>query len=45
MFTFVVTLSGVTVAKIGSPFWGAVTGAVALMISSARLRRWLRPAP
>ena len=39
MFTFVVTLSGVTVAKIGSPLWGALTGAVALVISSSRLRR------
>lgn len=39
MFTFVVTLSGVTVAKIGSPLWGALTGAVALVISSRRLRR------
>lgn len=39
MFTFVVTLSGVSVAKIGSPFWGAVAGAVAMAISSAKLRR------
>lgn len=38
MFTFVVTLSGVTVAKIGSPFWGALAGAVALAISTTRRR-------
>ena len=39
MFTFVVTLSGVTVAKIGSPFWGVLAGVLALAIASLRLRR------
>lgn len=34
MFTFVVTLSGVSVAKIGSPFWGALAGLVAMAIAS-----------
>jgi benzoate membrane transport protein len=34
MFTFVVTLSGVSVAKIGSPFWGALAGVVAMVIAS-----------
>lgn len=38
MFTFVVTLSGVSVAKIGSPFWGALAGAVAMAVSSAKVR-------
>lgn len=38
MFTFVVTLSGVSVAKIGSPFWGALAGAVAMVVSSAKVR-------
>jgi len=42
MLTFLVTLSGVTVAKIGSPFWGAVAGVLAMMISSAAVRRRLR---
>jgi benzoate membrane transport protein len=34
MLTFLVTLSGVTVAKIGAPFWGALAGVVATAISS-----------
>jgi predicted benzoate:H+ symporter BenE len=38
MFTFVVTLSGVTVAKIGSPFWGAVAGVTAMLITAAGQR-------
>jgi benzoate membrane transport protein len=38
MFTFVVTLSGVTVAKIGSPFWGALAGVAAMLISTSRGR-------
>lgn len=45
MFTFVITLSGVTVAKIGSPFWGAVAGVAAMVISSSRLGLRPRPAP
>ena len=39
MFTFVVTLSGVTVAKIGSPFWGALAGITAMVVASWRVRR------
>lgn len=39
MFAFVVTLSGVTVAKIGSPFWGALAGVAAMLIASAGGRR------
>ena len=35
MFTFVVTLSGVSVAKIGSPFWGALAGVIAMVIVAA----------
>ena len=42
MLTFVVTLSGVTVAKIGSPFWGAIAGAVAVAISSKGVRERLQ---
>ncbi len=34
MFTFVITLSGVTVAKVGSPFWGALAGVIAMAIFS-----------
>ncbi len=45
MFTFVITLSGVTVAKIGSPFWGAVAGVVAMAISSSRFGPRRSPAP
>ena len=42
MLTFLVTLSGVTVGKIGSPFWGAAAGVAALVISSPSLGRRLR---
>ena len=48
MFTFVVTLSGVSVAKIGSPFWGALAGAIAMAVSSTDVRRGSagrKPAP
>ncbi len=38
MFTFVVTLSGVTVAKVGSPFWGALAGVTAMMVASWGVR-------
>jgi benzoate membrane transport protein len=34
MLTFLITLSGVTVAKIGAPFWGALAGVVATVIAS-----------
>ena len=37
LLTFLVTLSGVTVGKIGSPLWGALAGGVALAAS-----RWPR---
>jgi benzoate membrane transport protein len=41
--TFLVTLSGVTVAKVGSPFWGAAAGVITTLISggnlAARFRR------
>ena len=38
VITFVVTLSGVTVARVGSPLWGVVAGATAIAISSFRSR-------
>ncbi len=38
MFTFVITLSGVTVANIGSPFWGVLAGITALAVTSVRGR-------
>ncbi len=43
MFTFVVTLSGVTIAKIGSPFWGALAGVTAMLIESIRTRSLQAP--
>jgi len=43
MFTFVVTLSGVSVAKIGSPFWGALAGVVATVIASTGALDRVRP--
>lgn len=36
LLTFIVTLSGLTVAGIGSAFWGVVAGAVALAFRHAR---------
>ncbi|MEJ8826248.1 benzoate/H(+) symporter BenE family transporter [Variovorax humicola] len=39
LITFLVTLSGVTLAGIGSAFWGVVAGAVALGIQQLRRRR------
>ncbi|MEJ8851707.1 benzoate/H(+) symporter BenE family transporter [Variovorax rhizosphaerae] len=39
LITFLVTLSGVTLAGIGSAFWGVVAGAVALGIQSLGSRR------
>lgn len=36
VITFLVTLSGVTIAGIGSAFWGVVAGAVALLVTQAR---------
>jgi benzoate membrane transport protein len=32
IITFLVTLSGVTVAGVGSAFWGVVAGALALVV-------------
>ena len=37
LITFLVTLSGVTLAGIGSAFWGVVAGAVALAVQRWRL--------
>ena len=37
--TFLVTLSGVTLAGIGSAFWGVVAGSVALLVQHYRSRR------
>ncbi len=42
MITFLVTLSGVTVAKVGAPFWGAVAGIIATVVASPSLRRRMR---
>ena len=36
VITFLVTLSGVTIAGIGSAFWGVVAGAAALLVTQAR---------
>jgi benzoate membrane transport protein len=37
LLTFLVTLSGVTLAGIGSAFWGVVAGAIALLVQQSRL--------
>ncbi|MFN0185618.1 MAG: benzoate/H(+) symporter BenE family transporter [Aquabacterium sp.] len=39
VLTFLVTLSGLTLAGIGSAFWGVVAGAVALAVQHWRARR------
>ena len=39
LITFLVTLSGVTLAGIGSAFWGVVAGSLALLIQSRLARR------
>ena len=39
LITFLVTLSGVSLAGIGSAFWGVVAGAFALFVQQWRLRR------
>jgi benzoate membrane transport protein len=36
--TFLVTLSGVTLAGVGSAFWGVVAGAAALLVQQYRSR-------
>jgi benzoate membrane transport protein len=38
LITFLVTLSGITLAGIGSAFWGVVAGAMALFVQQYRLR-------
>jgi benzoate membrane transport protein len=40
IITFLVTLSGVTVAGVGSAFWGVVAGALALAV-----QHWHKPQP
>jgi benzoate membrane transport protein len=37
--TFLVTLSGIAPAVVGSAFWGVVAGAVALAVQHYRMRR------
>ena len=36
LITFLVTLSGVTLAGVGSAFWGVVAGALALAVQQVR---------
>ncbi len=43
LITFLVTLSGVVIAGIGSAFWGVVAGAVALFVQ--QYGRNPKPAP
>jgi len=38
LITFLVTLSGVTIAGVGSAFWGVVAGALALFVQQYRQR-------
>ena len=38
LITFLVTLSGVTLAGVGSAFWGVLAGALALLVQHYRLR-------
>lgn len=42
LITFLVTLSGVTIAGIGAAFWGVVAGAIALVVQQWRPRRGAR---
>ena len=39
IITFLVTLSGVTIGRVGSAFWGAVAGVVALVVLDRRAPR------
>ena len=39
LITFLVTLSGVVIAGVGSAFWGVVAGSLALLVQSLRARR------
>jgi benzoate membrane transport protein len=45
LITFLVTLSGVTLAGIGSAFWGVVAGGGALFVQQWRPRQRTGPAP
>ncbi|CAM5795231.1 benzoate/H(+) symporter BenE family transporter [Ottowia pentelensis] len=45
VITFLVTLSGVTLAGIGSAFWGVVAGALALLVTQARRKPAAAQAP
>ena len=45
LITFLVTLSGVTLAGIGSAFWGIVAGALALFVQQYAKPRTADPAP
>ena len=38
LITFLVTLSGITLAGVGSAFWGVVAGALALFVQQYRIR-------
>ena len=38
LITFLVTLSGLSIAGIGAPFWGVVAGAIALLVQQWRPR-------
>jgi benzoate membrane transport protein len=39
ILTFLITLSGISIAKIGAPFWAVVAGTVATVIASPRFAR------
>lgn len=43
LITFLVTLSGVVIAGIGSAFWGVVAGAIALFVQQYGIRRSTHP--
>ncbi len=45
MITFLITLSGVTIAKVGSPFWGALAGVVAALVMATRSKAPRSKAP
>ena len=45
VITFLVTLSGVTLAGIGSAFWGVVAGALTLLVTQARRKPAAAQAP
>jgi benzoate membrane transport protein len=39
LITFLVTLSGVVIAGVGSAFWGVVAGSLALFIQGFRAKK------